>query len=43
MREGYDLSDPRVVELMAREAPAAIEELADWGCPFAHQREQRTR
>jgi succinate dehydrogenase / fumarate reductase, flavoprotein subunit len=35
MREGYYLSDPRVVELMASEAPAAINELADWGCPFA--------
>ena len=35
MREGYYLSDPRVVEIMTREAPAAINELADWGCPLA--------
>ena len=35
VREGYFLSDPRVVELMAREAPAAVLELADWGTPFA--------
>ncbi len=35
IREGYNLSDPRAVEIMAREAPAAIEELAAWGCPFA--------
>src|SRR3954452_6415067 len=35
LREGYYLSDPRVVELMAREAPAAVLELAEWGCPFA--------
>ncbi len=35
MREGYYLSDPRVVEIMTSEAPAAINELADWGCPFA--------
>jgi succinate dehydrogenase / fumarate reductase flavoprotein subunit len=35
LREGYYLSDPRVVVIMAREAPAAITELADWGCPFA--------
>lgn len=35
LKEGYYLSDPRVVELMAREAPAAVHELADWGCPFA--------
>ena len=35
VREGYFLSDPRVVEIMTNEAPAAINELADWGCPFA--------
>ena len=35
MREGYSLSDARVVEIMTSEAPAAINELADWGCPFA--------
>jgi len=35
LREGYYLSDPRVVELMAREAPQAVEELAAWGCDFA--------
>src|SRR5436190_11187362 len=33
--EGYLLGDPRVVEIMAREAPATIEELAEWGCAFA--------
>jgi succinate dehydrogenase / fumarate reductase flavoprotein subunit len=35
VREGYFLSDPRVVEIVTREAPGAIQELADWGCPFA--------
>ena len=35
LREGYFLSDPRVVEIMTSEAPAAINELAAWGCPFA--------
>lgn len=35
VREGYSLSDPRIVEIMTSEAPAAINELADWGCPFA--------
>src|SRR5436305_12977189 len=35
LREGYYLSDPRVVALMAREAPAAVLELAEWGCSFA--------
>jgi succinate dehydrogenase / fumarate reductase flavoprotein subunit len=39
MREGYYLSDPRVVEIMSSEAPAAINELADWGCPFARTSE----
>ncbi|MGH2531276.1 MAG: L-aspartate oxidase [Thermomicrobiales bacterium] len=34
-KEGYRLPDPRVVEIMAREAPRAIHELAEWGCPFA--------
>ena len=33
--EGYLLGDPRVVEIVAREAPAAVKELADWGCAFA--------
>lgn len=33
--EGYFLGDPRMVELMAREAPEAVQELADWGCEFA--------
>src|SRR6478736_4340025 len=32
--EGYFLGDPRVAELVAREAPAAVQELALWGCPF---------
>ncbi len=36
VREGYFLSHPRVVEIMAREAPEAILELDDWGCEFAH-------
>jgi succinate dehydrogenase / fumarate reductase flavoprotein subunit len=39
LREGYFLSDPRVVEIMAREAPAAIYELAEWGCPFGRTSE----
>jgi succinate dehydrogenase / fumarate reductase flavoprotein subunit len=35
MREGYFIAHPRVVEIMAKEAPRAIRELAEWGCPFA--------
>jgi succinate dehydrogenase / fumarate reductase flavoprotein subunit len=41
MREGYYLSDPRVVEIMTREAPAAILELVEWGCPFARTEDGR--
>jgi len=37
LREGYFLSDPRVVEIMAREAPQAVQELAEWGAPFARR------
>jgi succinate dehydrogenase / fumarate reductase, flavoprotein subunit len=35
LAEGYLLGDPRVVEIVVREAPAAVEELAAWGCEFA--------
>ncbi|MGI8968825.1 MAG: FAD-binding protein [Chloroflexota bacterium] len=35
MVEGYFLSHPRTAEILTREAPAAILELAAWGCPFA--------
>jgi succinate dehydrogenase / fumarate reductase flavoprotein subunit len=35
LRDGYFLADPRMVELLAREAPAAVLELAEWGAPFA--------
>ncbi len=35
LRDGYFLGHPRVVEIMAREAPGAVRELADWGCQFA--------
>jgi succinate dehydrogenase / fumarate reductase, flavoprotein subunit len=35
LREGYFLADPEAVELLVREAPDAVRELADWGCDFA--------
>ena len=41
LREGYFLADPRVVELLAREAPAAVLELAEWGAPFARTTDGR--
>jgi succinate dehydrogenase flavoprotein subunit len=41
LKEGYYLSDPRVVEIVTREAPAAIEELVEWGCDFARTEDGR--
>lgn len=35
LQEAYHLANPRMVETMTREAPAAVRELADWGCNFA--------
>jgi succinate dehydrogenase / fumarate reductase flavoprotein subunit len=35
LKDGYYLADPRTVEIVTQEAPEAIAELADWGCPFA--------
>src|SRR5215217_4048727 len=35
LKEGYFLADPLAVEIMAREAPRAIEELVEYACPFA--------
>ena len=35
IQEAYHLANPRMVEIMTREAPAAVRELADWGCNFA--------
>lgn len=33
--EAYHLSNPRMVEIMVREAPAEVLQLADWGAKFA--------
>lgn len=41
MREGYYLAHPRVVEIMVKEAPDAVRELADWGCDFARTEDGR--
>lgn len=41
MREGYFLGDPRMVEIMAREAPSAVEELEEWGAGFARTEDGR--
>jgi succinate dehydrogenase / fumarate reductase, flavoprotein subunit len=41
LREGYFIGHPRLVEIMAREAPEAVRELASWGCPFARLEDGR--
>lgn len=33
--EGYFLAHPRKVEILAKESPDAVRELAEWGLPFA--------
>ena len=35
MIEGYGLSEPRMVEIMAKEAPEVVSEIDDWGANFA--------
>jgi succinate dehydrogenase / fumarate reductase flavoprotein subunit len=35
LREGYWLGDSQVIEVVCQDAPAAVRELAEWGCPFA--------
>jgi succinate dehydrogenase / fumarate reductase, flavoprotein subunit len=41
IRDGYFLNNPRMVEIMAQEAPDAVLELADWGCQFARRPDGR--
>jgi len=41
LREGYWLGDPRSVELLCREAPAAIDDLVRWGAQFAREADGR--
>lgn len=35
MVEGYELSEPRMVELMAKESPELVKEINEWGANFA--------
>lgn len=35
MVEGYHLSEPRMVELMAKESPELVKEINEWGANFA--------
>jgi succinate dehydrogenase / fumarate reductase, flavoprotein subunit len=41
LREGYWLADPRSVEVLCREAPAAIDELVRWGAQLAREEDGR--
>jgi succinate dehydrogenase / fumarate reductase flavoprotein subunit len=41
LREGYWLSDPASVELLAREAPRAIDDLVRWGARLAREEDGR--
>jgi succinate dehydrogenase / fumarate reductase flavoprotein subunit len=41
LREGYFLSDPRTTELLAQEAPQAIDDLVRYGANFARDDEGR--
>jgi succinate dehydrogenase / fumarate reductase flavoprotein subunit len=41
MRDGYGLADPRMVEILATKASAAVLELAEWGCGFARTADGR--
>ena len=41
LREGYWLGDPRSVELLCREAPAAIDDLVRWGAQLAREEDGR--
>jgi succinate dehydrogenase / fumarate reductase flavoprotein subunit len=40
-RDGYQLADPRMIEILVEESPQAVLELADWGCPFARTEDGR--
>ncbi len=41
LHEGRYLSDARAVEILCREAPRAIDELIEWGMPFAREDDGR--
>ena len=41
IRESYWLADPRTVEVLCREAPAAVDELVRWGAQLAREEDGR--
>jgi succinate dehydrogenase flavoprotein subunit len=43
LREAYWLADPRSVEVLCRESPAAVDELVRWGAQFAREEDGRLK
>ena len=41
LKEGRFLGDPQAVEILCRNAPQAMEELIEWGVPFAREADGR--
>ncbi|WP_246837307.1 FAD-binding protein [Salinibacterium sp. UTAS2018] len=41
IKESYDLADPQIVEIMAKNAPEGIRELEAWGMPLAREADGR--
>ncbi len=41
LRESYFLADPRIVEIVAKNAPQGIDDLERWGMPFAREDDGR--
>ena len=37
--EGYNIGDPKTVEILVKDAPERVHELVDWGAPFARTAE----
>lgn len=37
--EGYNIGDPKTVEILVKDAPERVQELVDWGAPFARTAE----
>ena len=38
-KDGYGLADPKMVEILVKEAPERIKELDEWGCDFARTKD----
>ena len=40
-QEGYHIGDPKTVEILVKDAPERVNELVDWGAPFAKTEDGR--